>query len=258
MKEERELRTELTNMRNPYLEEEFAGRQIRQRPVRQERKACRKRKRKKALLRLGCWVLAGMAFLLWFLWLFLKDVKTDKGSARGAKEAVAGADAEAIKPDWTVDYLTPNPYSRPGESLPEVNSIFVHYTANRDTSAAQNRSYFESLKDTHETSASAHFIVGYDGEIIQCIPLDEIAYAVKGRNYDSLSIECCYRSQDGSFSEETKESLAALLAYLLRLYGLEETDILRHYDCGGKLCPIYYVEHEEEWEALKEMVSDMD
>ena len=114
------------------------------------------------------------------------------------------------------------------------------------------------MKDTHETSASAHFIVGYDGEIIQCIPLDEIAYAVKGRNYDSLSIECCYRSQDGSFSEETKESLAALLAYLLRLYGLEEEDILRHYDCGGKLCPIYYVEHEEEWEALKEMVSDMD
>ena len=111
------------------------------------------------------------------------------------------------QPAWEEMYLTPNPYSRPGDRLDEVKSIFVHYTANIYTSAAQNRSYFESLKDTGERSASAHFIIGYDGEIIQCIPLDEIAYAVKTRNYDSISIECCYKNEDGSFTGETYDSL---------------------------------------------------
>lgn len=161
------------------------------------------------------------------------------------------------KPEWEEAFLTPNDYSRPGERLPEVNSIFVHYTANRNTSAAQNRSYFESLKDTHERSASAHFIIGYDGEIIQCIPFEEIAYAVKTRNYDSISIECCYKSADGSFTKETYDSLIHLLAYLVKKYGLSTGDILRHYDCGGKKCPLYYVEHEDDWEQLKRDVEKL-
>ena len=61
-------------------------------------------------------------------------------------------------PEIMEDFLTENPYSRPGEELKKVKNIFVHYTANQETSAEQNRSYFENLKDTHETSASAHFI----------------------------------------------------------------------------------------------------
>lgn len=157
-------------------------------------------------------------------------------------------------PEIMEDFLTENPYSRPGEELKKVKNIFVHYTANPKTSAEQNRSYFENLKDTHETSASAHFIIGYDGEIIQCIPLEEIAYAVKGRNYDSISIECCYLSEDGKFTEATYKSLIHLTDWLLYEYNLKPKDVLRHYDAGGKLCPLYYVEHEDEWEQfLKEL-----
>lgn len=159
------------------------------------------------------------------------------------------------KPEWTEDYLTPNEYSRPGEPLPRVDNIFVHYTANKETSAAQNRSYFENLKDTHERYASAHFIIGYEGEILQVIPLNEIACAVQSRNYDSISIECCYLAEDGHFTEATYESLIELLAYLLQIYNLEPEDILRHYDSGGKKCPLYYTEHEDAWEKLKEDVA---
>lgn len=162
----------------------------------------------------------------------------------------------AKHPEWEENFLTPNEYSRPGEALEEISSIFVHYTANPNTSAAQNRSYFEQLKDTHITSASAHFIIGYNGEIIQCIPLDEIAYAVQSRNYDSVSIECCYKSADGSFTQETYDSLIDLLAWLTDVYDLSTDDILRHYDCGGKKCPIYYTEHEDAWERLKEDVAE--
>lgn len=159
-------------------------------------------------------------------------------------------------PDWTEDFLTPNEYSRPGEPLETVKNIFVHYTANPGTSAAQNRSYFEQQKDMHQASVSAHFIIGYDGEILQCLPLDEIGYAVQTRNYDSISIECCFKAKDGSFTQETYDSLIALLAWLIDAYNLDTEDILRHYDCGGKKCPLYYTEHPDAWERLKDDVAE--
>ena len=137
-----------------------------------------------------------------------------------------------------------------------LESIFVHYTANAGTTAEQNRSYFENLAQTHERSASAHFIIGYDGELLQCIPLDEEAYAVKSRNEDSISIECCYLSEDGSFTPQTYDTLIHTLAWLIDQYNLSTDDILRHYDCGGKLCPLYYAEHEDAWEQLRQDVAD--
>lgn len=174
------------------------------------------------------------------------------------KIMVQGLPAEvfAAHPDWKEDFLTPNEYSRPGDALNQIKNIFVHYTANPGTSAAQNRSYFEQQKDTHERSVSAHFIIGYEGEIIQCIPLDEIAYAVQTRNEDSISIECCFLAKDGSFTKETYDSLIRLLAWLTDAYELTPDDILRHYDCGGKKCPLYYTENPQEWEQLKADVKD--
>ena len=184
------------------------------------------------------------------------QVQSDRMS--GIQSPIAGsstqglpADVFAAHPRWTEDFLTPNEYSRPGDSLETVNNIFVHYTANPGTSAAQNRSYFEQQKDMHEASVSAHFIIGYEGEIIQCVPLDEIAYAVMTRNFDSISIECCYLAEDGSFTQETYDSLISLLAWLTDAYDLDSEDILRHYDCGGKKCPLYYTNNEDEWEQLK-------
>lgn len=150
----------------------------------------------------------------------------------------------------TQDFITVNAYSRPAEKLKKVKNIFVHYTANPETNAAQNRSYFENLSKTHETSASAHFIIGYEGEIVQCIPLNEIAYAVAGRNEDSISIECCYKDESGKFTEETYRTLVHFSAILLEKYGLEAKDLRRHYDAGGKNCPKYYVENEEAWEQF--------
>ena len=159
------------------------------------------------------------------------------------------------KPNIIKDFLTISEYNRPGTKLARVDNIFVHYTANPGTSAAQNRSYFESLGQTHERAASAHFIIGYEGEIIQCIPLEEEAYAVIERNVDSISIECCYIAEDGSFTQETYDSLIEMLAWLTDKYDLNPNDILRHYDCGGKKCPIYYVEHEDAWQKLLDDVA---
>ena len=158
--------------------------------------------------------------------------------------------ASLERPELAVDLLTVNEYSRPGEALPEVKNIFIHYTANAGTTAEQNKSYFQSLAETHERSASAHFIIGFDGVIVQCIPTAEIAYAVKERNYDSISIECCFLDESGKFTQETYDKLIELTAWLLHKFELEPEDVLRHYDEGGKICPKYYVEHEEAWQQF--------
>lgn len=159
------------------------------------------------------------------------------------------------RPPLDVQLLTVNEYSRPGIPLGQVNGIVVHYTANPGTSAQDNRDYFEGLKDSHTTKASSHFIIGLDGEIIQCIPCDEWAYASNERNEDTISIECCIPDESGKFTQQTYDSLVELVSWLCFRYGLTEENLLRHYDITGKNCPKYYVEHDEEWESFCEDVT---
>lgn len=155
------------------------------------------------------------------------------------------------KPEISEMLLTPNEYSRPQTPLNKVNSIVIHYTANPGTGAESNRNYFENLRVNKTTSASSHFVIGLEGEIIQCIPLNEISFASNDRNNDTISIECCHPDETGKFNDKTYQSLIALVSWLCCEYSLGKDDIIRHYDVSGKLCPLYYVEHEDAWEELK-------
>lgn len=159
-------------------------------------------------------------------------------------------------PDYDVQLLTVNPYSRPGDALNQVNGVVVHWTANPGTTAQQNRSYFENLKDTHETSASSHFVIGIEGELIQCIPCNEIAYASNERNEDTISIECCIQDDTGRFTQATYDTLVHLVAWLRCRYDLKTEDVIRHYDVTGKDCPKYFVDHEDAWEQFLVDVDD--
>ena len=111
----------------------------------------------------------------------------------------------------------------------------------------------EVIKDAIE-KGSRHFIIGIDGKIIQCIPLNEIAYCSNSRNDDTISIECCHPDQSGQFSDATYQSLVKLVRYLADGYGLSSDDVIRHYDVTGKLCPYYYATNPEAWEAFKKDV----
>lgn len=148
-------------------------------------------------------------------------------------------------------FLTVNPYSRSGKTLGRIKGIVVHYTANPGSTAKNNRDYFESLKDKQTTSVSSHFIIGLKGEIIQCIPLNEIAYASNNRNKDTISIECCHPDQSGKFNTATYQSLQKLVKALMDTYHLDKDDIIRHYDVTGKVCPKYFVDYPKEWEKFK-------
>ena len=201
--------------------------------------------------------MSGSIFLLVILCALL-FFRKDTGSSTGIDESTTAQTVETTTTTYvdeflnsdaiTERFLTVNEYSRPGKKLRKVKGIVVHYVANPNTTAENNRNYFENLKDTKERNASSHYIVGLEGEIIQCIPLDEIAYASNNRNDDTIAIECCHPDATGKFNSMTYESLVNLTAALCNTYNLDpNTDVIRHYDVTGKMCPLYFVENEDEW-----------
>lgn len=159
-------------------------------------------------------------------------------------------------PERNVQLLTPNEYSRPEIGIDAVNDIVVHYVDEPGSTAMQNRDYFESLKDGSGRSVSSHFVISLDGEIVQCVPLGEVAYASNHRNHDTISIECCHPDDTGKFTDETYISCVNLCAWLCWAFEISPDHVIRHYDVTEKECPIYYVHHPEAWEALKNDVAE--
>lgn len=152
------------------------------------------------------------------------------------------------------DLLTQNTYSRPGQRLTKVTKIVVHWVGNAGSTAQANRNYFESLR-YKRVFASAHYIIGLEGEILQCIPENEIAYHATTANGYSIGIENCHPDWSGKFNDQTYKSLIELCADICKRYKLNpDTDIIRHYDVSKKICPKYYVEHIEAWKTLKKDV----
>jgi N-acetylmuramoyl-L-alanine amidase CwlA len=165
-------------------------------------------------------------------------------------------------------FHTPNKYSRSQKKLAKVKKVVIHYVGNAGSTAMGNWNYFESLKSgkSYTTKngqkaysyASAHYIVGLDGNIIYAIPENEIAYTSNSANSYSIGIEVCHPLWDGKFTDATYNALVELCADLCKRYGLNPTkDIIRHFDVTGKICPKYFVEHPEEFNIFKNKVSDL-
>lgn len=181
-----------------------------------------------------------------------KDVKIPY-ETEGAR--AAGPVEQAVPmPPVGVQLLDINDWSRPGITVDKISKIVVHYLGNPRTTAQENHDYFNSLKDLQNDYMSANYVVGLEGEIIQCIPDGEVAWASNKANYYSISIENCHEDETGKFNDSTYWSDVHLVAYLTEKYGLGRDDIIRHYDVTGKNCPKWFVEHPEDWEKFKDDV----
>lgn len=228
-------------------------------------KAIRRRKRRQRVMIARTCVFGGAALIILVIVLLIhalvsghKEVETSSG-VNGSVFKMKKEEKYLViekKPDIDVQLLTPNDYSRPGIATEAIKNIVVHYTANPGTTAQQNHDFFEGLKDTHVTSVSSHFVVGLDGEIIQCVPTTERAYASNQRNFDTVSIECCHMDETGKFNDSTYNSVVELCAWLCCKFNLQAEDVIRHYDVTGKACPKYFVDHQEAWDKFIQDVSD--
>nr|WP_288977271.1 peptidoglycan recognition family protein [uncultured Blautia sp.] len=216
------------------------------------RRVNRRKQRNRRLMLFGL-VLMGIIFAAGVIKIVtgrIEDARLDKLQAQVTQENGSFIGA----PPFEVNLLDVNEYSRPGIPLKKIKGIVVHYTANPGSTAAENRNYFEGLKDSHETKVSSHFVIGIEGEIVQCIPSSEIAYASNSRNDDTLSIECCHKDETGEFTEATYDSLVKLVGWLCYRFGLESSDVIRHYDVTEKICPKYFVDQPDAWEQFKKDV----
>ena len=151
-------------------------------------------------------------------------------------------------PSWVQqEFIREDGHSRSGKELTAVNDIVIHYVGNPGTTAQANRDFF----DSDASNVSSHYVIGLDGEIIQCLPLDERSAASNNRNPDTISLEVCHPDSTGKFNDDTYRSLVKLTAWLCDEAGLSSDHVIRHYDVTGKICPKYFVDYEDAWEQFK-------
>lgn len=142
----------------------------------------------------------------------------------------------------------PRRVNAPGTAI-APRGIILHYIGNPGTSARQNASYFAHVG----TQTSVHYIVD-DREVIEIIPPDRKSYGTSSRRHNEsfIQIEMCHPDESGKVSNATLTNVVCLCRELMKQY--EITEIIRHYDVTGKRCPLWYVDHPEEWEALKRRI----
>lgn len=171
--------------------------------------------------------------------------------------------------------LDKNSYSRPGSKMLGIRGVCLHWVANPMSKAISNRNYFNNLPTSNKTLltqgkplryASSHEIIGLDGEVVICVPKDEVAFHAGGKSYKPrvkellfnspnrhlYGIEVCHPDWSGKFSDVTYKTLISRVADLLIEFNLRPSKdtIWRHYDVTGKDCPKYYVNITSEWDKL--------
>lgn len=135
-----------------------------------------------------------------------------------------------------------------------IKYIVIHYVGALGGAKA-NCEYYASTY----IGASAHYYVGFEGEIWQSVADEDIAWSVGAssyvhkyaRNSNTLNIEMCVRKKstktmnatdkDWYFEEATVVSTIELTKMLMQKYNIPESNVIRHYDVTGKICPNPYV-----------------
>lgn len=136
--------------------------------------------------------------------------------------------------------------------------IVIHYTASLGGAEA-NCKYFQS----NYRGASAHYFVGHAGEVWQCVlDKDESWHCGAARykhpycrNSNSIGIEMCCRQNISNrtwyFEEATIKATVELVKELMKKYNIPVSNVIRHYDVTGKMCPEPYVRDTAAWNTFK-------
>jgi N-acetylmuramoyl-L-alanine amidase CwlA len=174
------------------------------------------------------------------------------------------------------DLIPINQYSRPGYPA-KPDHIVVHWTNDPGATAKNERDFFANICPQTKETAGVHYLVGIKGEVIRAIPENEVAYHAGGRSYTPyaskeffnlaqhrvyphdrcIGIETCHIDITGKFTDETIQALTHLVADIMRRNKIPVEKVIRHYDVTGKVCPKWYVEHEDDWQKFKETVKTL-
>jgi len=152
-----------------------------------------------------------------------------------------------------------------------IKYIVIHYVGALGGAKANCQYYANKY-----IGASAHYFVGFNGEIWQSVEDEDIAWHCGAssykhkecRNTNSIGIELCVRKKntasmgaadkDWYFETKTVNAAAALTRYLMQKYGVDAGHVIRHYDVTGKICPNPYVYNvmQHTWDAFKKAITE--
>lgn len=158
-------------------------------------------------------------------------------------------------------------------STTRIKYIVIHYFGGLAT--AKNLALYWART---YAGASAHYAVGHDGQIYQCVEDDDIAWHCGAKSYkhavcrnsNSIGIEMAVKKnstktqkatdKDWYFTPETVAATVELTKMLMKKYSIPAENVIRHYDVTGKICPnpYYYNLHESTWKAFKDAISAPD
>ena len=198
----------------------------------------------------------------------VSDVPTDNAESSSANQAESAkanassstdtekrADAEALRAQLGIveDYRAE--FSHGSKGADYQRYIMLH-----DTESDADPLAIVDYWDGADNGVAAHFVVGKDGTIVQCVPLDEIAHHAGygdaghndryglvedgrddmvgtvpigswapdyGMNAYSVGIEMVHVGGEGAYPEAQLEAVDALIAYIDAYYGFE-SEIVDH------------------------------
>lgn len=147
-------------------------------------------------------------------------------------------------------------------TLSRIKYIVVHYTGNNGDTALANTNYFKSYR-----GASAHYFVD-ETSIYQSIEDKNIAWHCGAnsykhpycRNSNSIGVELCSYMSNGkyAFKPHTVDNAVWLVKQLMAKYNVPISNVIRHYDVTGKICPEPYVRDSKAWNEFKTRLTEED
>ena len=143
-----------------------------------------------------------------------------------------------------------------------IKYVVIHYTANNGDTAKNNADYFANNKNL---SASAHYFVD-ENSVWQSVKDTDTAWHCGAntykhpycRNSNSIGIELCSRKDSSGnyyFKDATVKNAVELTKSLMSKYNIPDTNVIRHYDVTGKVCPAPMVNNASLWDRFKDMIS---
>lgn len=143
-----------------------------------------------------------------------------------------------------------------------VEYIVIHFTANNGDTAKNNADYFANNRNLE---SSAHYFVD-EKEVWQSVKDTDTAYHCGAKTYkhkycrnsNSIGIELCSRKDSKGkyyFKKETVVRASELTKELMKKYNIPISNVIRHYDVTGKVCPAPFVNDVSQWNEFLSSLS---
>lgn len=167
------------------------------------------------------------------------------------------------------DFIRLGCINRPGYKRSSTRGLIIHYIGVAQHSAKVIRDNFENTTRYGATQ----YVCDYDtGEIIKCMPEEEVAYhcganayrPLKNQicgndnpNYYLVGIETCIDSVENSRPSNVQwDALVEFSADFLKRHGLGVENLYLHNEIAPTSCYKYFIDNQSQWQEFKNNVQN--